>query len=116
MTREIKFRAYYVPEKYMMDWKEFEYQLNENNYISPFKSTDNWKVMQYTGLEDKNGVEIYEGDVLTELGHVKVVEWSDKGLGWVSTIVKEYKNNYSASIEILGNIYENPELLKETGN
>ncbi len=69
-------------------------------------------VGQYTDLKDKNGMEIFEGDIVTELGYAKKVEWSDEGAGWVFMVIDEYKDNYSASIEVIGNIYDNPELLK----
>lgn len=68
--------------------------------------------MQYTGLHDRNGVEIYEGDIvrliresaslqLTEI--IKEVKWQK--IGWAAYIA--WKN-----IEVIGNIYSNPELLE----
>lgn len=122
--REIRFRAWDVNRKRMIaDVVAGSYlvldvvtALSNEAYIDvDYLNSDgeNIVVMQYTGLKGKNGVEIYEGDVLTELGHIKVVEWSDEGLGWVFSIIREFKNNYSASIEVIGNIYENPELLQE---
>ena len=75
---------------------------------------------QSTGLKDKNGKEIFEGDVLTSQNYpVKgVVEFrTDLGL-WVHYLKGysyfEYLGNVAGSKEIIGNIYENPELLEVT--
>ena len=68
-------------------------------------------LMQYTGLKDKNGKEIYEGDVVkTSLGIGKVC----MRLGcWFIEMQKELGYFHTDEIEVIGNIYENPELLKE---
>jgi len=83
--------------------------------------------MQYTGLKDKNGVEIYEGDLFDAWdGRSRyVVEWIDAracfNLVWASgddgdSKVRHYFDMYMAEyqFELIGNIYENPELLKES--
>ena len=77
------------------------------------------ELMQSTGLKDKNGKEIFEGDVLgTKDGLLNgVVEYrSDLGM-WTNSLIS-YNNferlcNVAGSREIIGNIYENPELLEE---
>lgn len=124
MNREIKFRAWLEGTHEDLTFSQPHMQMNApvvDGYYADVEA--GWDIhgtyktiplMQYTGLKDKNGVEIYEGDLLTELGHVKVVEWSGEGLGWVFQVVREFKNNYSASIEVIGNIYENSELLSES--
>ncbi len=96
----------------MMDWKEFEYQLNENNYISPFKSTANWKVMQYSELKDKHGKEIYEGDLLQGINCIMRMDWDSTAAGWVFNYGIGYNPKQNTDeLEVIGNIYENPELL-----
>lgn len=90
------------------------------------------KLMQYTGLKDRNGTEIYEGDILriiddTDDGYLGVVQWfGDDSYPAFDIRNKDIPNNYyydsnvlSAisngdfeTIEVVGNIYENPELLE----
>ena len=75
--------------------------------------------MQSTGLKDKNSQEIFEGDILgTKDGLLNgVIEYrSDLGM-WTNSLIR-YNNferlcNVATSREIIGNIYENPELLED---
>ncbi len=76
-----------------------------------------WTIMQYTGLEDKNSKEIYEKDILLENAKQKaIVEWEEESACYVFSYDKEFAwfptfDAVQHDWEIIGNIYENPELI-----
>ena len=123
--REIKFRAWvkdYEANKYrMIDWflDFFSDMSPVTNYGGEFPDKDNSDIilMQYTGLKDKNGKEIYEGDFIGWPGtglHYEI-EFEDGAFkiahsGTVYEWICFYKRR-GEEVEIVGNIYENPELL-----
>ena len=86
------------------------------------RNFSSYVLMQFTGLTDKNGKEIYEGDVVGLLGtsHSFEIFWDDKFGAW-SLILQEHGfapaedhllGNCLDDVEVIGNIYENPDLLK----
>ena len=99
--RKIKFRAW--------DKKHMAYQGTpdlETLHSFMFHYGDKI-LMQYTGLTDKNGKEIYEGDIVKWGKIIEKVEMKDGCWSMVlGTIVEEF------NLEVIGNIYENPELIK----
>ncbi len=127
MNREIKFRAWDKEGKRWMD--DPDYAVCNCGSIFLRKSgttdysctkTDRFVLMQYTGLKDKNGREIYDGDILDAFGGKAVVRWN----GWCYEPLdictcgcsREFQKNpskISEKMKVLGNIYENPELIKE---
>lgn len=71
--------------------------------------------MQFTGLKDKNGKEIYEGDIVKiKNGIPYEVRYDSKWLGWQPwrSFIEDDEMWFSSNIEIIGNLYENKELLK----
>ncbi len=81
-----------------------------------FENQNDWELMQYTGLKDKNGVEIYEGDMYHH-GEPRItytVVWVDSGLKGKQNSSTSYAGleSWCDQIEVIGNIYENPELLE----
>lgn len=121
MSREIKFRAWDEASKQMMYKNVWERNWYIDNKVALPTHPDNQyilKLMQYIGLKDRRGQEIYEGDVCTcELG-------INDRLDRKSFIVKYANNSFILDSEyvtveesfdyweVIGNIHENPELLK----
>lgn len=110
-----------VGERYVIDaCRHFD----RDNYSLDAVEVDPQTVGEYTGLKDENGKEIYEGDILSSEYPVKgkrnchPVVWGS-GRWEVDHIVNDCcrawrgdLNGHHASEEVIGNIYENPELLK----
>ena len=112
--REIKFRAWNTQRGKMLVNPLWEWVENTEINWGFANSRRIW--MQFTGLYDKNGKEIYEGDIVECLRQVEdetpishIVEIKD-----IRFLPSELGGSNLISIEVIGNIYENPELLGGT--
>lgn len=113
MSRELKFRVWDGSRMH----KAFD--LSQNPIFWWEKNFD-YPLMQYTGLKDKNGVEIYEGDIVrrhtgatgsVQFGkYVTNNEDDEDILGWAIELPLRWRAlDPQSSYEVIGNIYENPE-------
>lgn len=127
--REIKFRAWDKEKRYMYDVRLL-YQsgdvgvieIRTDDGITPYESEevlykDTIELMQFTGLKDKNGKEIYEGDILgwIKTGNNKLqvqpVWYSNDDCAFMLG-KRGYLTAVALPFEVIGNIYENSELIK----
>lgn len=87
----------------------------ENNFECVLDS-DYWTVEQCTGLKDKNGKLIYEGDIVSYKvpsgKYIGVVRWDKNTGGWLKSTGGDALHTYIKTVEVIGNIHENKELLK----
>jgi len=143
MSRQIKFRAWDGKRMIYQDRENFsirlravkagnEVYIERSNFIDNFFTPEMGQLMQWIGLKDKSGVDVFEGDILESpndpaepIHHV--VEWSVKYSGWFAWNVTDTNRNsgngslqlwqYVRSVQygefsVIGNIHEHPELLQ----
>ena len=153
MSREIKFKAWDLENKQMIDAESWFFSEEFEPFVDSVKNAqEHFDLMQFTGLKDKNGYEIFEGDILEiieandsdhgfcfSIGYKFTVLWLEDGFWLVPynktlEVIKtektgtgicgkciSYSGLFSENHEIdighfskvIGNIYENPELLKD---
>ena len=121
--RQIKFRAWDKQSEQMFSVYSIEFRKNglyvnldttskANGLRESWLFGDRFELMQYTGLKDKNGKEIYEADLVKHPSYPTPlrVEWDYDQWGLFDGICNEASLNDEC--EVTGNIYENPEILK----
>jgi len=109
MMRDIKFRAW--DGKRMFDAFDLIPELNRpvgNITVGTFKPST--IMLQYTGMKDRTGKEIYEGDIVdTGQGLIAPVTYHGGCFGVTNS--EKGRTIYSTGFEVIGNVYENPDLL-----
>jgi len=133
--RKIKFRAWLKEDKKMVNIETMDFTDKSIQYLKKSEiinahllrrvSFDDVELMQYTGVKDKNGKEIYEGDIIKykfpydrRIKHISPVFYMESQASY--GVLDIYKNEiplYTIStnnyFEVIGNIYENKNLLEE---
>jgi uncharacterized phage protein (TIGR01671 family) len=145
MERQIKFRGKLTNSDEWLHGGYYQASTGENRIITVDETTGtitDWNVQpdtlgRFTGLLDKNGKEIYEGDIITadrypfysdgKPNYVAVVEWDDCGFGaWfelhkdstargisVGCPVMDFDSESASTFEVIGNIHDNPSLISD---
>ena len=125
--RPIKFRAYHTCDKKIYDVAEIDFKKELIRLIINIDKFENLEIhlfainevelIQFTGLLDKNGKEIYEGNIVefdfNSKRIRKQIGWAKIGFWFIGFGDREFATLDSRNPEVIGNIYENPELLKE---
>lgn len=109
----------------MIDFGQSYVMIEEINGLWCERDFDEIELMQSTGLFDKNGKEVFENDVIRDSdGFEGIVQYDESygmyGIAYLPTLsngidmtFEELKDNFRNKFEVIGNIYENPELLEE---
>lgn len=107
--RELKFRG----------WNRIVCRMSDPVLIDKFPADTQWQnlvIMQSTGLEDKTGKEIFEGDIVSDENGTTVIEWA-AGMGAWGLLDSDecmfMLADCNETMEIIGNIYENSELMPQ---
>lgn len=103
--REIKFRVWDKVEKKMLDFEILKH--NEIGLVHSFQNIGNWVAQQFTGLKDKNGKEIYEGDYVDFDNAIMRVDWCKNTASFIYRLDSWQENHTpSENCVVVGNIYK----------
>ena len=124
--REIKFRAWLKTRKQMVEVDKIEFLNYEGSTLHLIIHYERdaqtyaafpgcYELMQFTGSRDRNGKEIYEGDIVkNSFGSLYIIRWVDCMMGFKGeplNVKNEVSDVEASELEVMGNIYENKELL-----
>ena len=107
---EDKYWIVYPDPRYMPDWN-LPYEMVRTD-------VEKETIGQYTGLKDKNGKEIYEGDIVYIAAEDErgIIRWDNETARYVviyDNIITDFDNWYGEDLEVIGNIYDNKDLLEK---
>ncbi len=124
--REIKFRAWSRGRKEMAEVESIHFKGNAvyliSKYLRLVANLDETELMQFTGQKDMNGKEVFEEDILKlENRDFGIVQYNNLNCNYYIQLINYHFNvaidfkkvfSYQSKVEIIGNKYENPELLE----
>lgn len=127
--RSIKFRAWYIDKYYRVKKLDFDKNCVEIDTeetktrcpkchkviypgIMPDIPFDICVPEQFTGLLDKNGKEIYEGDIVSDFGGINGIVVFENGMFCIKWDMQNFYPLITETTDVIGNIHENPELMK----
>lgn len=128
--RQIKFRMWNkeIKEMYDVGLINFQQRLifmkHYEGYTQSSFALEDVELMQFTGLHDKNGKEIYKGDIAkVEKIDLAQIIWDEDRMAWGIKPINDFyfdspllADNTDLELEVIGNIYDNPELLERSSN
>jgi uncharacterized phage protein (TIGR01671 family) len=117
MNRRIKFRVWDKVDNLMIDFETLLPAPRTFAKVLAGERKSVCELMQFTGLHDVNGVEIYEGDIILSWGYHLEVLWEESDASFLAASadgrIQESGQEWDNDCKVIGNIYQNPELLKD---
>ena len=122
-----RFRAWLKNDKEMIEADEIHWDRGQLDFVGDaitfMRKADEIELMKSTGLKDKKGQEIFEKDIVDYKGRKAIIKWHGSYASFIYIFVDELQKRVADwkplylsyyRFEVVGNIYENPELLEVT--